>query len=170
MATKYPHPTAPHRLTLDPNSRGTIIRYALGIESVLNLIFGALLFLYPTSVLEFLVSDHSLITPLSTSIVQIIAALIFALSIPMAFAVPNTRRGIEMRAPMYYYMGGAEVFLTGLFAYFAFVKSEGETGLSADALVTLMVNLAPPLAFRAFVLWVKPGWIGKYADGGAKGE
>lgn len=65
-----------------------------------------------------------------------------------------------------------EVFLVGFFGYAALNKGEAETGLSSKASMTLMWNTVVPLGLRAYALFVKPLWFGRYDDGstGRKGE
>ena len=70
-----------------------------------------------------------------------------------------------MRAPMYYYLVGIEVFLIVFWGYVAFGSRETETGLSSNASVTLIVILVAPLGFRMYALWAKPQWFGRYKDG-----
>ena len=83
----------------------------------------------------------------------------------MLFAVPGTGRGIEMRAPMYYYIGAIEVFLIGFLGYVAFGNREEEMGLSSTASATSMGVLVAPLGLRMYALWAKPQWFGRYKDG-----
>jgi hypothetical protein len=165
MPSTYPHPTAiPHR-NLDPSSPGTIIQYTLAVESILHIGFGALLILSPLSALNFLAISPKFITSLSVSLVQIIGGLATCISIPMLFAVPNTRSGIAVRAPMYCYLVGIEVFLIVFLGYVAIGSREKETGLSSNASVTLIGILVAPLGFRMYALWAKPQWFGRYKDG-----
>ncbi|KAF2189765.1 hypothetical protein K469DRAFT_701021 [Zopfia rhizophila CBS 207.26] len=165
MSTTYVHPQIPPpAVSIDPNAPGTIIRIALAIEALLNITFGTYILLAPTSFLELLVSYPTSINPLSATLVQFLAAIIFANTIPLLLAIPNTRRGIEMRVPTYYVLGFSEVGLITLFAYLALAKDEEDVGLTAKALVNLAGNLVSPLVWRIFVLSKKPEWFGRYRN------
>lgn len=88
-----------------------------------------------------------------------------SIAVPLLLAVPNTRQGIELRGPVYIFLSATEVCLISGLAYIALSRSEKETGTRDQALWGLVGNLIPPLAFRLFVLGVKPHWIGRYRDG-----
>jgi hypothetical protein len=165
MPSNHPHPAATSHLNLDPSSPGSIVQYIFAFEAILGIGVGAFFILSPSSPLTFQAASQKLITPLSTSLVQMIGGLIAGLSIPMLFAVPNTRRGIELRAPMFCCLGGIEVFLIGFYGYMASGNREAETGFSSKASATLIWNMAAPLALRVYALWAKPQWFGRNKDG-----
>lgn len=165
MPSTHPNPAATSHLKLDPSSPGTIVQYIFGFEAILGIGFGTFLILSPSTALNFQAASQKLITPLSISLVQMIGGLTAGLSIPMLFAVPNTRRGIELRAPMFCCLGGIEVFLIGFYGYMAYGNKERETGFSSKASATLIWNMAAPLALRMYALWAKPQWFGRNKDG-----
>ncbi|KAF2654370.1 hypothetical protein K491DRAFT_693899 [Lophiostoma macrostomum CBS 122681] len=167
MTTAYPHPNNPTHTLLDPTASGTVLQYALAIESTLNLIFATYILLLPTSFLSFLTPSTSTpITPLSTTLAQLFALMIYTLTIPMLLAIPNTRRGIELRAPVYTYLGLSEVMLIGLFVYLGLGVGAEASGISGKAVVAVVGNLVPPCLFRWYVLGVRPEWMGRYRDVG----
>jgi hypothetical protein len=88
----------------------------------------------------------------------------------MLLAIPNTRRGIEMRAPVYTYLGLSEVMLIALFLYLAVGVGEEGRGMSGKACMVAVGNLMPPCAFRGYVLWVRPEWMGRHRDGDEDGN
>ena len=171
-SSSYPHPSSSRSITIDPSAPGTIIRHALAIESLLNILFAAYIFYTPASFLSFLASSTnpltSPITPLTETFALLFGIMILTITIPMLLAIPNTRRGFELRVPVYTYLGSSEVMLVALFTYLYVVVGENGSGMSDKSLLFAASNLALPMGFRAYVLWVKPQWIGRYHD--ASGE
>lgn len=143
------------------------MRIALVIEAALNFLAATVMFLSPSTVLGYLATSSSptLVTPLSSTVIQIIAGIFMSIAVPLLLAVPNTRQGIELRGPVYIFLFATEVCLVSGLAYIAIFRSEKETGVRVQALWGLVGNLIPPLVFRLFVLGVKPHWIGRYRDG-----
>lgn len=170
MSAIYPHPSSSLSISLDPTHPGTPIRIAFVAEAILNVLAAIFMFLSPSTVLGYLATSSSptLVTPLSATVIQIIAGIFMSIAVPLLLAVPNTRQGIESRGLVYIFLAATEVCLVGGLAYIALFRSEKETGVRVQALWGLVSNLIPPLAFRLFVLGVKPHWMGRYRDGTEK--
>lgn len=143
------------------------MRIALVLEAALNVIAASFMTLSPSTILSFLAtpSPPTLDTPLSETVIQIIAGIFMSIAVPLLLAVPNTRQGIELRAPVYIFLSATEVCLITGLVYIALWRGEEETGVRSRALWGMVSNLLPPLIFRLFVLVVKPHWLGRYRDG-----
>lgn len=168
MATKHHNPTnpQPNPITIDPSAQGHQIRLALVVESALNIFFSLYILLYPSHALYHLSYSPRYVNPLSSSLLHILAIMVWTITVPLLLAIPNTRQGIESRVPAYLTLGTSEVFLLGMLGWLGFVKGEGETGVSDRAVAILASNITGALAWRVFVLWVKPEWVGRYKDEG----
>lgn len=139
------------------------MRYALGIESALNLLGCTGMLLFPSHILSLLVTTPAEITATALSVTQWVGALGYALTAPMLLALPNTRRGIESRATVYVSLAAGEMMLAPLLLWQALGKSEG-SGMTRRALLLAGCSMLPHLPWRFFVLLGKPEWIGRYRD------
>ncbi|KAF2739824.1 hypothetical protein EJ04DRAFT_508283 [Polyplosphaeria fusca] len=165
MTSQYPHPSNTNRVSLDPSATGTPIRIILAADALLTVAFGTGIFLYPHHAASYLALEPSLITPLVETLIQIFAVFMYTIAFKIMLCLPNSRRAIETRIPTFYMLAYSEVLLIAFFTYLFVFKSEKESGISEKAVASAAVNMAPPLAFRVFVLVVKPHWVGRYADG-----
>ncbi|OCK81936.1 hypothetical protein K432DRAFT_325292 [Lepidopterella palustris CBS 459.81] len=161
---KYIQPTlTSNPVEVDPAAPGTVIRWALGIESAMNIVFGVYMMAAPDKFLNLMVSKPSDITPTSTAATQQYAAVVFGMTVPMILGIPNTRRAIESRHSLYYMLGSAEVCIISLALYQAYGPGKG-SGFSPDSLFSLITQLGPALLWRCFVLFKKPEWFGRYRE------
>ncbi|KAJ9648040.1 hypothetical protein H2199_001817 [Coniosporium tulheliwenetii] len=124
----------------DPAAPGTIMRYALGIEAAINLLGCAGMLFFPSRFLNLLASKPSEITATATTVTQWLGALGYILTVPMLLAIPNTRRGIESRT------------------------TAGRVGDEQEGLLLGMGSMLPHLPWRAWVLFRRPEWIGRYRE------
>lgn len=164
MSSRYPYPTTTPLITVDPSAPGNAIRIALFVESIFNFTFSTYTFLAPHHALSMLSSSPTLITTLTITLLQFMGVIGYAMTLLMVLAIPNTRRGIELRVPTYLFLGTAEVLLITLFAYLGLVEGVETTGIEGKTWVNLTANLVPPLLWRVSVLYLKPEWLGRYTD------
>jgi hypothetical protein len=156
-------------IEVDPSAPGNVMRYALGFETMANAIGGTWMVFFPQHFLSLLVNSSKDITPTAVTWTQVTGALVYALATPLILAIPNTRRGIETRAPTYYTLAAGEVGVVAVALYKAFVFGD-DSGWSTGALLAASAVLAPTLAWRMYVLFGKPEWIGRYRDNLRKGQ
>jgi hypothetical protein len=154
---------------VDPSAPGSVMRYALGFETMANAIGGTWMVFFPQTFLSMLVNSSSDITPTAVTWTQVTGALVYALATPLILGIPNTRRGIESRAPTYYTLAAGEVGVVAVALYKAFVFGD-DSGWSRNALLAASAVLAPTLAWRFYVLFGKPEWIGRYRETVRKGQ
>ncbi|KAH0386761.1 hypothetical protein E4T50_13543 [Aureobasidium sp. EXF-12298] len=156
-------------IEVDPNAPGGVMRFALGFETMANVIGGTWMVFFPRSFLSMLVNSPSDMTPIAVTWTQVTGALVYALATPLVLAIPNTRRGIESRVPTYYTLSAGEVGVTAVTLYKAFVHGD-DSGWSRNALLGASSVLLPALAWRFYVLFGKPEWIGRYREVSRKGK
>jgi len=75
---------------------------------------------------------------------------------------------VESRVTVYWTLGVPEICLVGVFLWQLGKGEEG--GLSRMALWVSVGQLSTLCAWRAFVLFRRPEWMGRYRDMGKKGE
>ncbi|KAG9689473.1 hypothetical protein KCU95_g8009, partial [Aureobasidium melanogenum] len=150
-------------IEVDPSAPGSVMRFALGFETVANVVGGTWMVFFPQSFLGMLVNSPSDMTPTAVTWTQVTGALVYALAAPLVLAFPNSRRGIESRAPAYYTLGAGEVGVTAVTLYKAFADG-GDSGWTKNALLGASSALLPALAWRLYVLFGKPEWIGRYRE------
>ncbi|CAD0093450.1 unnamed protein product [Aureobasidium vineae] len=168
----YIDPTSnsgPGDIEVDPSAPGNVMRYALGFETMANAIGGTWMVFFPQSFLGMLVNSSSDITPTAVTWTQVTGALVYALATPLILGIPNTKRGIESRAPTYYTLSAGEVGVVAVALYKAIVYGD-DSGWSRNALLAASSVLAPTLAWRFYVLFGKPEWIGRYREVARKGK
>jgi len=149
----------------DPSAPGTIIRYAMAIEAAFNVLGAAGVVLAPRSILSFMASSPSQITPLAVTFTQWIGGMVVALTVPLMLCLPNTRRAVESRTTTYWALAAGEGFLVPMFLW----QMGEESGFTRKALVAGAVQLGVLVGWRLYVLLRKPEWMGRYREG-KKGE
>jgi len=160
----YTQPTTSSTpVTIDPSAPGTIIRYAFALESAFNVLGAAGMLLTPRSILTFLASSPSQITPLAVSLTQWFGAVVFALTAPLILCLPNTRRAVESRTTTYWTLAAGEGILVPLFLWQLGNGEEG-SGFTRQALVMGAVQLGALVGWRLYVLLRRPEWIGRYRE------
>ncbi|MCJ1285605.1 hypothetical protein MMC26_004946 [Xylographa opegraphella] len=167
-APKYVLPTTISRpISLDPSAPGTIMRSALLIEALSN-ILGAIPMIFLTRPLLTLISS-SAPSPLAVSLTQWLGGLICGLAAPLLLAYPNTRRAIESRTTVYWTLGAGEGALVPLMLWQYMSQGQG-SGLPGGFLLGAAGVLGATAAWRLWVMLVRPEWMGRYRDEGVKGE
>ncbi|KAH8886657.1 hypothetical protein GQ53DRAFT_341780 [Thozetella sp. PMI_491] len=149
-------------IELDPSAPGTIVRWALIIESIGNIPFAVACLAYPREFMEYFVVNPSEITPASLSFLQLVGVSAIMISFLMWAVIPNTRSGIESRRPTYIMLITAETLMLSLWCYQGWVLGEEGSGLKRKGLVTAMMNIVPLVGFRGVSLFLKPQWFGRY--------
>lgn len=149
-------------IELDPSAPGTIIRWAIILEGILNIPFAVACLLYPRTFLSKFFVNSSDATPAAASLIQLIGVSTFMISFWFCAAIPNTRSGLENRKPAYYAIASAEVMMISLWVWQGWVLGEERSGVSKQSLKMAMVNMVPLVTFRLFALFVMPQWFGRY--------
>jgi hypothetical protein len=148
---------------VDPSAPGTVMRGALAFEAMANAIGGTWMVFFPQRFLNLLVSSPMQITGAAVTWTQLTGSLVYALATPVIMGIPNSRRGIESRAPTYYTLAAGEVGVVAVAMYKAFVFGDS-SGWSRSALLAVCATLLPTLAWRFYVLFWRPEWIGRYRE------
>lgn len=147
---------------VDPAAPGTVMRYALAIEAGFNIVGATGMILYPSRFLSPMVTNQSQVSAASASLVQWVGGLLFVLTVPILLCTPNTRRAIESRPTVYYTLLAGEGTLIPILLYQA--AAAPDSGLTPKALLLFSSGLVMPLAWRLFVLFKRPEWMGRYRD------
>ncbi|MCJ1386503.1 hypothetical protein MMC17_009629 [Xylographa soralifera] len=165
---KYLLPTTISRpISLDPSAPGTIMRSALLIEALSN-ILGAIPMIFLTRPLLSLISS-SAPSPLAVSLTQWLGGLICGLAAPLLLAYPNTKRAMESRTTVYWTLGAGEGALVPVMLWQYMSQGQG-SGLPGGFLLGAAGVLAATAAWRLWVMLVRPEWMGRYREEGTKGE
>lgn len=86
-----------------------------------------------------------------------------ATTVPLLLALPNRSGAIEKRVTAYAALGTMEALFVPFLVYNARAEGGGAAGLSWEKVFGgLVVPMVGALAFRMWVLFVKPGWMGRY--------
>ncbi|PNS14774.1 hypothetical protein CAC42_2003 [Sphaceloma murrayae] len=86
-------------------------RTALLVESLGNILGGLGLLFTPSLQLSFILRSSSSITPLSTSLAQMLGCVTLALAVPLLVAYPDTPNGVANRWGAYATLGLGEALL-----------------------------------------------------------
>ncbi|KAF2495943.1 hypothetical protein BU16DRAFT_526480 [Lophium mytilinum] len=150
-------------IEVDPANPGNIIRYALGIESLLNVPFAGLALFYPAKFLALLATDSSQITPLAQIACTFYGTSMVGMTLPMAYGVFNNRGAIESRPYSYLMLAGAEagILTTALWVLYG---PGAATGFAPDAAWSMIKQIGPAFLWRLFVFFRKPQWFGRYKE------
>ncbi|MCJ1290310.1 hypothetical protein MMC34_001846 [Xylographa carneopallida] len=165
---KYVLPTTISRpINLDPSAPGTIVRSALLIEALSN-ILGAIPMVFLTRPLLSLISSAAP-SPLAISLTQWLGGLVCGLAAPLLLAYPNTKRAMESRTTVYLTLGAGEGVLIPVMLWQYMSEGQG-SGLPGGFLLGAAGVLAATAVWRLWVMLVRPEWMGRYREEGMKGE
>lgn len=160
-------------VTLSASAPGTLGRYALAVEAVVNLIAIAGMLLSPDTPVRWLSADPSSQTAsaevVASGLVQWFAALIITITVPILSCIPNTKRALESRPTVYVMLLGGELALMVVMLWQASMQ-KNEDGMSVIALLLGAGFMVLCVLWRVWVLWMRPEWMGAYVEGGEKGE
>ena len=158
-------PASNPRIYPDPNQDGSTVRKAFFLEAMANL-FTIPLITNTRFVLSFLVLHPSDINPTSVLFARLFGGIIVGgLTSALLAGATNTRNGIESRRPTYLMLGLGEALLIPILAIEAARESK-DAALSTKAALVSIGMLVPPLAWRLYVLFVRPELLGRYRDVG----
>jgi len=127
------------------------------MESLANITGGIGMLLFPNSVLYWMTKTSTPITPLHLELVQWLGGVVLALTTPLLLAYPNTIAGIINRSTCYWTLGAGEAALVPIMAW---QLMSGQSSFSDNSLIGGIAVLGGTLAYRAFVLNMKPEWVG----------
>ncbi|KAM5353119.1 hypothetical protein ACJ41O_000255 [Fusarium nematophilum] len=164
MSNKRTETSPRNSVEIDPSAPGTIVRIAFAAESVVNFfILGfPMIFNAKKSLESMFLSDGQSATPQAASVFQLFGLNLLAMTAPMVLALPNKPGAIELRRLSYQMIATFEAAAVPLTIWQAWVGEEG-SGFNPDKLTWgFVVPMGVLGAFRAFVLYVKPEWMGKY--------
>lgn len=135
----------------------SIIQSALIFEALVTFPPAAILIAAPNWALSKLLPTTTIMAGIpasTTSLAQMVGALIVTLTVPLVMSVPNRPHIAETRRMTYWLLGAGEVLLILLL-----LAKEGTSGFSDGILKTGAVQMAPFLIWRAIVLLGKPEWL-----------
>jgi hypothetical protein len=165
---KSKSPAANPKIIPDPQQNGSTIRKAFVAEAIANL-FTIPLITNTRWVLSFLLLHPSHINPSSILFARLFGGIVVGgLTSALLAGATNTRNGIESRRPTYLLLGVGEALLLPILAIEASKGGSKDAALSVGASVAVMGMLAPPLAWRLYVLLVRPDLLGRYTEAEAK--
>ncbi|KAF2813211.1 uncharacterized protein BDZ99DRAFT_517493 [Mytilinidion resinicola] len=150
-------------IEVDPSNPGTILRVALGLESIINLPFAGWALFYPASFLGLLASNPSQITPVAEMASRYYGVTVLGMTAPMVFGVFNNRGAIESRPYSYLMLAGAEAGMLST-ALWVIYGPGAASGFAPDAAWSLLKQIGPAFLWRLFVFLKKPQWFGRYKE------
>lgn len=157
-------------MDIDPTYPGTIIRVALAGESILNIFFFGLPYIFsPHSTLrrhflpESTTNAGAWPSAEASSLMQWLGTPMLAITVVMLLAIPNKPGAIEARRIVYILLAVLEAMWIVLVLWQVWVAGEDGSGLRSSALMYYMaVPMTGWLLFRSWVLLMKPHWMGRY--------
>ncbi|KAJ3549936.1 hypothetical protein NM208_g237 [Fusarium decemcellulare] len=151
-------------MEIDPSAPGSIVRIILAAESALNIFMAIpIIFNAKEALGRMYLSDGKSAAPHAASVFQLFGLSLVAMTVPMVLAIPNKTGAVERRRTTYQMLASFEAFAVPLSFWQAWVAGEADSGLDPSKVIWgfgLPIGLA--LGFRAWVLFVKPEWMGKY--------
>lgn len=151
-------------MEIDPSAPGTIIRIILAAESAFNVFLAIpMIFDAKEALGRMYLSDGKSAAPHAASIFQLFGISLAAMTVPMVLAIPNKTGAVEARRITYQMLASFETLALALSFWQASVLGEAGSGLNPSKVIWgLGLGMGLALAFRAWVLFVKPEWMGKY--------
>lgn len=150
---------------IDTRSSGTPVRIALVIEAVATLASGIAVIARPDLLVAHL-TDESNITPLSLLLTQIVGVLSLVFGALCILALPNTPHAIASRQPLYVVLGLGElavlVLLAWHLAFYDEALEASQRPATREGLWKGVQQMGPMIVWRAFVVFFKPGWFGRW--------
>lgn len=166
----FRRPASSTRAQIDPKHQGSIVRRAFLLEAVLNL-FTIPLVTNTRAALSFLLARPAQINPALVLFARLFGGLVIGGLTPLLIhGSRNTVSGIESRRIAYIALGLGEVLLIPLLVNEALKKGGPGAALSVRGAVGAILCLAPPLMWRAYVLFVDPELVGRYREGERSNE
>lgn len=164
----YKSASADVPIELDPQNDGEYVRKAFLIEGYLNLATIPLI-THPRFILPYLLNRPYEINESTVFFARLFGVIVVAALSPGLFAgARNTRNAIESRSIVYIILGGAELLLIPMLLIEALKGGSRDAVLGYRTAVMGVLSIAPPLLWRAYVLFVRPDLLGRYRE--IKGE
>lgn len=131
-------------------------RYALLFEAFLNLASVVPMLIDPEHILTWLFDSPDQITPAACALTQWCGCIVAGLTVPLLLSFPNGPDAPVIRRNTYTTYAAVETAIGSLVTMQYF---KGGSGLKKEALYTSMTTMAALVAFRIYVLYVKPEYI-----------
>jgi hypothetical protein len=161
----FRRPASSTSAQVDPKHPGSIVRRAFLLEAVLNL-FTIPLVTNTRAALSFLLARPAQINPAAVLFARLFGGLVIGGLTPLLIhGSRNTVSGIESRRTAYIALGLGEVPLIPLLVNEALKGGGPDAALTVRGAVGAIFCLAPPLMWRAYVLFVNPELVGRYREG-----
>lgn len=154
-------PSTNLRSAIDPSAPGNVVRLLFGLEALVNVGMSFWLIRYPSHALSFLVSSPSQNTPAAQTLTRYTGLVMTMVTVPLLLGIPQTRAGVEARAPAWTMYVAAEVLMISLFYYLSGYGAD-VTGVKPEVLKWLANQLIVPLVGRTVTLIWKREWLGRY--------
>lgn len=147
----------------DMSSLSTI-QLALVLEAAANLFGATCMLLFPRTILASVTASPTSLTtpspfPASVHLFQWLAALIYGLTPQLLLALPEQKGAREKRWTVYVTLGAGEGALIAVMLWQALLGKQGQGGLTQRALLVSVGGLLPFMAWRGWVLGIRPGLL-----------
>ncbi|WVQ98400.1 hypothetical protein IAU59_005523 [Kwoniella sp. CBS 9459] len=160
--SKSPAVEAPIRL--DPTHDGHVVRQAFLIEAILNLCSFPMI-THPRFVLSLLLNRPADISPSLVLFVRLFGGIVIGGLTPgLLYGYQNTRQAIDSRKQVYISLGLGEGILIPILIGELLKGGKQDAALSVKGALGAIMCLAPPLAWRIYVLLFKPHLLGRYTE------
>ncbi|KAH7231050.1 hypothetical protein BKA59DRAFT_409211, partial [Fusarium tricinctum] len=151
-------------LKINSSAPGTIIQIAITAESVVNIFIATSIIFNPIKNFKntYLTDSQSAVSQ-TASLAQQFGPSIVAITVPIMLTLPNKPRAIELRRISYQILSAYKILAVPITLWQAWVAGEAGSGLNFNKVIWgLTVPIGVTLGFRAWVLFIKPEWMGKY--------
>ncbi|KAF5567279.1 amidohydrolase family [Fusarium napiforme] len=149
---------------IDPSASGTIVRIVSAAESTFNILLAIpMIFNAEKAFKRMYLTDNPSAAPLAAPVMQLCGISLAAMTVPMMLGIPNKAGAVEKMRSTYQMLASFEAMAVPLLFWQAWLPGEDGSGVYPTKL-TLASGLAMSvvLGFRAFVLFMKPEWMGRY--------
>lgn len=146
---------------IDPNHPGSVIRFFLFAETIVNLLEGAVFFFAPKYFLQMVLAEGTDIGPAHENLLRVFALTLTFFVTPLTGLVAaNTPAGIEGRKLVYTGYAIIEFFGIPFFLYLSTIGPK-KSGFDSEAIKFVAKQLIAPFVGRLVPLW-RPEYFGKY--------
>jgi hypothetical protein len=146
---------------IDPQHPGTIVRYLLIAETLINSVEAAFFLFAPGRFLKVLLAEGVELSPSLETLLQCFGLLFtFCLTLMTALGIPNTPTAIETRKSVYLVYAVLEAVSISFFWYLG-RRGPDYSGFDPSSCDFIAKNLVGPFVGRLIALW-KPSCFGRY--------
>lgn len=145
---------------IDPSAPGTVIRTAIALEALTNLVLAPSFFAYPDSVVMFAYPPRMNVYTLCY--LQAFGFIGCALTPLELLAFPNTVRGIESRRTVYWALMGVDALAIVALLHNAVSVEESKRWFTPYGFGSWVAAIGVTIAWRLFALLCRPAWFGRY--------